>query len=573
MATEPSPTADATRLTDPWRASPAANTAGTDVSRWNGERSRGLAACSKAPDPATATPVPPKVTAGVAIADAGASGSPSTGLAHDDTGIAWRKGDVDAAFATAKAENKPVFLYWGATWCPPCNQVKATIFNRRDFIERSRHFIPVYVDGDAPSAQKEGSRFNVNGYPTMVLFTPDGAEITRLPGEVDADQYMRVLALGMNGARPVKATLAAALATDARARAMLSADDWRMLAYYSWVTDEGQLMPSKALAATLARLAKACPAEQKETATRLELQALVAASDIKGKGPKADSDTGDRLIALLSDTRRARENFDLLAYYAKNIVSYAAPAPSAARSRLTTAWQTALDRFIADPAMATDDRLVAVNAKIELARLDHPGGPLPEALLATVRAEADRADRETTDVYARQSAISGAADILAEAGLLAESDALLNRELARSHSPYYFMLGLAANARKRGDKAGALGWAEKAYVAAKGPATRLQWGVGYVRSLIANTPDDAARIERVAGEVIAELEPVPETFYERNRRVLERMGKELAAWNKDKRHDASVQRIQRELANVCGKLPAADPARATCDGALRPAKA
>ena len=117
----------------------------------------------------------------------------------------------------------------------------ATIFNRQDFIERSRHFVPVYVDGDAPNAQKEGARFKVSGYPTMVLFTPDGTEITRLPGEVDADQYMRVLAMGMNGARPVKATLAAALAAGAAGRDKLAPEDWRMLAYYSWVTDEQQL--------------------------------------------------------------------------------------------------------------------------------------------------------------------------------------------------------------------------------------------------------------------------------------------------------------------------------------------
>ena len=77
----------------------------------------------------------------------------------------------------------------------------------------------------------------------------------------------------------------------------------------------------------------------------------------------------------------------------------------------------------------------------------------------------------------------------------------------------------------------------------------------------------------MAAQIIGELEPTPETFYERNRRALERMGKELAAWNKDKRHDASVQRIRAEMASVCAKLPAADPARATCDGALRPAKA
>ena len=530
----------------------------------------GLAACSRSPDPAaTATSAPPATTAPTIAA---APAAAPTAQAHEDAGIAWRKGDVDAAFAAAKAEGKPVFLYWGAKWCPPCNQVMATIFNRQDFIERSRHFVPVYVDGDAPNAQKEGARFKVSGYPTMVLFTPDGVEITRLPGEVDPDRYMRVLTEGMNGARPVKATLAAALAPGAAGRDKLAPEDWRMLAYYSWITDEQQLASKKDLPATLARLAKACPADQADTATRLELQALAAAAHAKVK-PPVDKAATDRLIAVLGDGKRARDNFDLLANHAGSIGGYVTPTPSAARTRLATAWNAALDRFIADVAIGTDDRLVAVNAKIELAKLEAPSGALPDALLATVRKEADRADRETTDVYARQSVISGAAEILAEAGLLADSDALLSRELTRSHSPYYFMLGLAANAKKRGDKAGALDWAEKAYAAAKGPATRLQWGASYVRALIANAPDDAPRIERAASQVIGELEATPETFYERNRRVLERLGRELTAWNKNKQHDASVKRIRAEMAGVCAKLPAADPARATCDGALQPEKA
>ena len=48
---------------------------------------------------------------------------------------------------------------------------------------------------------------------------------------------------------------------------------------------------------------------------------------------------------------------------------------------------------------------------------------------------------------------------------------------------------------------------------------------------------------------------------------------ELAAWNKNRKHDASLKRIRAQMASVCAKLPAADPARAACDGALRPAKA
>src|SRR5256885_835999 len=113
-----------------------------------------LAACSQSPEPAK-----PPVAKSPASAPSAASAA-----AHGDA-IAWRKDDVDGAFVQAKADHKPLFLYWGAVWCPPCNQVKATLFNRQDFIDRSSHFIPVYIDGDSPGAQKLGERFKVVGYP------------------------------------------------------------------------------------------------------------------------------------------------------------------------------------------------------------------------------------------------------------------------------------------------------------------------------------------------------------------------------------------------------------------------
>src|SRR5882762_5218826 len=141
--------------------------------------------------------------------------------------IAWFPGDVDAAVARALVEHKPLFLYWGASWCPPCNQVKATLFKRLDFIERSSQFIPVYVDGDQPNAQKLGERFRVRGYPTMILFASDGSEITRLPGEIDPQQYLQALSLGLGTGRSARAALRAALGQGA---GNLTAEDWTLLA-------------------------------------------------------------------------------------------------------------------------------------------------------------------------------------------------------------------------------------------------------------------------------------------------------------------------------------------------------
>ncbi len=519
-------------------------------------------ACSKTPDSAApAATVQPSAKAE----------APNDAVEH---GVAWQTSDVDAAFAKAKADGKPLFLYWGAVWCPPCNEVKATIFNRQDFIERSRFFVPIYVDGDAPSAQKLGARFKVSAYPTMVLFTPDGKEITRLPGEADADQYMQVLALGMNGARPIKETLAAALATGkAGDNASVSPDDWRMLAYYSWATDEKQLADDGKLPDTLQRLAKACPADQPQLATRLSLQALAAAAKAKGAKSRDDKAVVEMLLQVLADPRLGRENFDVVVYYADDIAGKFTLPGTPRRAQLTQAWNAALERLAADPSLSPLDRLTTVSAQVALAKLDAPKGKFPEALQKRVRDESARAVEAARDPYARAAVVSQAAETLADAELLDESDALLKTEIARSNTPYYYMLGLALNAKVRGDKAAAVDWAGKAYASAQGPATRLQWGVRYVSLMIELTPKDAERIERAAAEVIGELEPSPDTFYERNRRSLQRMGTNLAAWNKDNRHNEAVRKLRAEMGSVCAKLPAADPAHAICEGTLRSASA
>jgi hypothetical protein len=131
------------------------------------------------------------------------------------------------------------------------------------------------------------------------------------------------------------------------------------------------------------------------------------------------------------------------------------------------------------------------------------------------------------------------------------------------------MSALAGNARRRGDAAAALGWYEQAYTAARGPATRLQWGASYVNALIELAPEAAARIEAAARSVIGELEPVPATFHERNRAALERMGGRLVAWAEANRQDVVLQALRRRLGEHCAKLPAPSPERATCEGVLR----
>jgi thioredoxin-like negative regulator of GroEL len=493
------------------------------------------------------------------------------------SGIAWVSpssgADIDAAFARAKERNQPVFLFWTAAWCPPCNQVKSTIFTRSDFIDASRSFVPVYVDGDTPAGQSFGKRFNVSAYPTMVLLRHDGTEVTRLAGSVDAAKYMQLLQHGLAGGSSARQALAAALAGKT-----LAPGDWRLLAYHSWSTDDDQLVSEKDAPTLLMRLATACPAEQRESASRLVLQALAATANAKKDAKKPALDKAEAIASVKSMLARpelVREHADLFSYAADDIVAFLTVPGSPERSDLVQTWSAALDRLIADRSLSKANAVWAMSGKVSLVRLDNKDGTLPEPLLAEVRQQAARADRETTDVNERQSVITATGGMLARAGLLDESDALLTAELKRSHSPYYYMLGLASNARKRGTPAGnaaAIDWARQAYESSKGPATRLQWGGSYVNYLLELSPQDAARIEKAAASVIGELEPRPGSYSGRSQISLERLSDRLVKWNKDGSHDAMLKRLNTKLAPTCAAAAPDSADRRACEALFTPGK-
>lgn len=472
--------------------------------------------------------------------------------------IAWFRGDVDDAFALAREQKKPLFLYWGAVWCPYCARIKSSVFQSRQFIALSELFVPFYLDGDTDQAQAVGERFGVKGYPTMIVLNSAGEEITRIPGGIDIDRYNSVLRNSLNSMRPTSVLLATAQSNPGT----LNAADYTQLAFYSWGQDNSVLAEDydPALFKNLSEQAR--PVDQIASA-RFFMQYLTGSSaDNSEESPVRLEGVDDRLEEILKSDELVIACWDSLAYSPEIMDILAVDAQRS--QQLKALWQSRMMALRHHPELTVEEQLGGWRPLLVF-YFEETDEPISDQLASKLDADISRANESVKDPHARQGLVHQMKWTYQYAHMNDKARELLLAELDRSVSPYYFMSGLGSLAEEEGNDVEALEWYRKAYAASEGAATRLQWGASYVRALIRLAPDQRELIGTTADSLLDEFSSRSDVFSNRNFRVLRRLNDQMIAWQAEQESPASAHEFLTRIDRMCQAEAEGTIARQNCE--------
>ncbi|MBW4891813.1 thioredoxin family protein [Mucilaginibacter sp. HMF5004] len=98
----------------------------------------------------------------------------------------------NTALKKAAAENKYIFVDAYATWCGPCKMLKATTFKDKKVAEFfNKNFINVSMDMEKGIGPKLAAEWQMQAYPTLIIFNPKGKAVLGTVGFIKANELLK----------------------------------------------------------------------------------------------------------------------------------------------------------------------------------------------------------------------------------------------------------------------------------------------------------------------------------------------------------------------------------------------
>jgi len=88
--------------------------------------------------------------------------------------------DYKEAITISKEQEKLLFIDFETTWCGPCKTMDRYVYNADDVVEAFKNLQAVKVDGDLN--RNLVKKYDVKGYPTMIILSPKGKILGKKTG-------------------------------------------------------------------------------------------------------------------------------------------------------------------------------------------------------------------------------------------------------------------------------------------------------------------------------------------------------------------------------------------------------
>lgn len=119
-------------------------------------------------------------------------------LAQENKGIKFTEASVSELLKMAEKENKLVFIDCYTSWCGPCKKMARDLFPQPQVGEfMNANFINAKIDMEKGEGPELGKKYNVQGYPTLLILNSKGEELHRLVGGQKADEFIDKIKEGM----------------------------------------------------------------------------------------------------------------------------------------------------------------------------------------------------------------------------------------------------------------------------------------------------------------------------------------------------------------------------------------
>jgi thioredoxin 1 len=114
-----------------------------------------------------------------------------TPVLSSQQGINFSLISLEQAKQKAHAENKPLFVFVHATWCPTCKKMEHEVLVQKQLGDvYNENFINDAIDLDSPEGKLLNQSIQIQATPTLFFFNADGKLIQKLEGFTSATQLL-----------------------------------------------------------------------------------------------------------------------------------------------------------------------------------------------------------------------------------------------------------------------------------------------------------------------------------------------------------------------------------------------